>query len=90
MPDFLTFQEEPQIKTFSENSIAEKPYRTLLCGLCSRPTLMGRERGHMRALPKGLELRVEPDANLGLQDLRSAVLSLHSFSLSLAEAKNLG
>lgn len=38
----------------------------------------------------GPELRVQPDANLGLQDLPSAVLFLHSFLLSLAEAKNLG
>lgn len=48
------------------------------------------ERGYVRALPKGPELRVQPDANLGLQDLPSTVLFLHSFSLSLAEAKNLG
>lgn len=38
----------------------------------------------------GPELRVQPDANLGLQDLPSTVLFLHSSSLSLAEAKNLG
>lgn len=80
----ISFQEEPQIRTFSENSISTKPSWTLLCALFLDQLTYG-DRGS-EGLAQGPWVKGPAGYQPGsLRPPQLSALFLHGRSRSLAE-----